>query len=160
MLRDSPETSFVNLDANTILHREQARVNPSWHRECRTHSARGDRGLIVASNILFLPFRKTHPVSPSEAIKQYISSKYDQHPDMFKQDLEEIDKLRNAAVNALEPHASGIRKIQAYAAQLVWMGGKFPIDVGQTNTILASKLLLIIECSDRSRFHVVCSNRI
>ena len=33
------------------------------------------------------------------------------------------------AVNALEPHVSGVRKIQAYAAQLVWMGGKFPVDV-------------------------------
>lgn len=44
-------------------------------------------------------------------------------------DLEAIDKLRADAVNSLEPHVSGIRKLTAYAAQLVWMGGKFPIDV-------------------------------
>lgn len=49
---------------------------------------------------------------------------------MFAKDLEAIDQLRHAAVSALEPHASGIRKLQAYAAQLVWMGGKFPVDVG------------------------------
>lgn len=49
---------------------------------------------------------------------------------MFKNDLEAIDKLRHDAVHALEPHASGVRKLQAYAAQLVWMGGKFPVDIG------------------------------
>ncbi|TKA78404.1 pH-response regulator protein palA/RIM20, partial [Cryomyces minteri] len=84
----------------------------------------------MASNILVLPFRKTHPVSLSAAIKQYISTKYDQHPDMFARDLELIDQLRSAAILAVEPHVTGIRKIQAYAAQLVWMGGKFPIDIG------------------------------
>ena len=48
---------------------------------------------------------------------------------MFKHDLDVIDKLRGDAVNSLEPHTSGIRKISAYCAQLVWIGGKFPIDV-------------------------------
>jgi programmed cell death 6-interacting protein len=67
----------------------------------------------------------------SEAIKQYISTKYDQHPDMFRRDLEEIDRMRADAVNSLEAHASGIRNLTAYAAQLVWIGGKFPIDVSQ-----------------------------
>ena len=59
----------------------------------------------------------------------YISTKYDQHPDIFARDLETIDQLRHAAVNALEPHGSGVRKLQTYAAQLSWMGGKFPVDV-------------------------------
>lgn len=80
----------------------------------------------VRSNILSLPFRKTHSVSLAEALKQYISKKYDQHPDMFAQDLEAIDRLRTDAVTSLEPHVSGIRKIAAYAAQLVWIGGKVP----------------------------------
>lgn len=65
----------------------------------------------------------------SAAIKQYISTKYDQHPDMFKKDLEAIDILRTNAVNSLEAHVSGVQKLTAYAAQLVWIGGKFPIDV-------------------------------
>lgn len=65
----------------------------------------------------------------SSAIKQYISTKYDQHPDMFARDLNLIDKIRAEAVNCLEAHTSGIRKLTAYAAQLVWIGGKFPIDV-------------------------------
>lgn len=49
---------------------------------------------------------------------------------MFQNDLEAIDKLRHAASHALEPHTSGVRKLQSYAAQLVWMGGKFPVDIG------------------------------
>ena len=64
------------------------------------------------------------------AIRQYISTKYDQHPDMFVKDLEAIDKLRADAVRSLDVHVSGLKKLTAYAAQLVWVGGKFPIDVG------------------------------
>ena len=48
---------------------------------------------------------------------------------MFIHDLETIDRLRMEAVTSLEAHVSGIRKLAAYAAQLVWIGGKFPIDV-------------------------------
>ncbi|KAF2471550.1 BRO1-domain-containing protein [Lindgomyces ingoldianus] len=84
----------------------------------------------MASNILFLPFRRSHSVNLSEAIKQYISSKYDQHPDMFTKDLETIDKLRSTAIHAQDPHPSNIPKLQSYAAQLVWISGKFPIDIG------------------------------
>ncbi|TAQ83198.1 hypothetical protein B7494_g8478 [Chlorociboria aeruginascens] len=53
----------------------------------------------MANAILFLPFRKTNSLALSDAIKQYISTKYDQHPDMFKQDLEVIDALRRDAIH-------------------------------------------------------------
>lgn len=89
-------------------------------------------------NILHIPFRRTHNVQLSGAIKSYISNKYDQHPDTFARDLEVIDHLRKDAVNALDPHASGVRKLQQYAAQLVWMGGKFPVDIGADFTWLSS----------------------
>ena len=49
---------------------------------------------------------------------------------MFTEDLHVIDSLRADAVNTLEAHVSGINKLSKYAAQLVFMGGKFPIDVG------------------------------
>lgn len=55
---------------------------------------------------------------------------------MFVGDLEAVDKLRADAVNSLDPHVSGIRKLTAYAAQLVWMGGKFPIDVSSPHGIV------------------------
>ena len=81
------------------------------------------------SNILQLPFRRSHTVSLSDAITQYISSKYDQRPDMFADDLLIIDRLRAEAINVQEPHVSGISRLVTYAAQLKWLGGKFPIDV-------------------------------
>ncbi|KAH8821259.1 BRO1-like domain-containing protein [Xylogone sp. PMI_703] len=85
---------------------------------------------MARQTILSLPFRKTSHVSLATAIKQYISGKYDQHPDMFKQDLEVIDALRRDAINVVEAHVSGIKKIAAYAGQLTWMSAKFPIDIG------------------------------
>lgn len=84
----------------------------------------------MTSNTLDLAFRRTQTISLSAAIKQYISTKYDQHPNMFTEDLKTIDKLRADAVSVTEPHPTGIKRIQMYAAQLVWLGGKFPIDVG------------------------------
>ena len=83
----------------------------------------------MASSILQIPFRHTNSVSISAAIKQYISSKYDQSPEMFVDDLRMIDELRANAINVQEPHFSGIKRLQIYAAQLRWIGGKFPIDV-------------------------------
>lgn len=82
-----------------------------------------------SSNQLSIPFRKSTQISFSSAITQYISKKYDQHPDMFRHDLEVIDSLRRDAVNVREAHPSGIKKLEAYASQLAWIGGKFPIDV-------------------------------
>lgn len=84
---------------------------------------------IALSNILQLPFRRSHSVSLSNAITQYISSRYDQRPDMFADDLLIIDRLRTEAINVQEPHVSGISRLVTYAAQLKWLGGKFPIDV-------------------------------
>lgn len=79
--------------------------------------------------MLSLPFRRSNHISLSSVIRQYINTKYDQHPDMFRQDLDAIDSLRRDAINVREPHPSGISILQAYIAQLLWIGGKFPIDV-------------------------------
>lgn len=62
-------------------------------------------------------------------MKQYISTKYDQHPDMFAEDFIIIDQMRSDAISLQEPHESGIARLVIYAAQLKWIGGKFPIDV-------------------------------
>ncbi|KIX06434.1 uncharacterized protein Z518_04410 [Rhinocladiella mackenziei CBS 650.93] len=81
-------------------------------------------------NVLEIPFRRTHPVDLSSAVKQYISTKYDQSPGMFADDLQEISHLRTDAINVHEAHVSGIRRLTRYAAQLRYIGGKFPIDIG------------------------------
>ena len=94
------------------------------------------------SNQLSLPFRKSTQISLSTAIRQYISKKYDQHPDMFRHDLEVIDSLRRDAVNVREAHPSGIKKLQAYAAQLQFIGSKFPIDVGIPPSLFRSSSTL------------------
>ena len=49
---------------------------------------------------------------------------------MFAEDLQLIDQMRADAVNVQEPHVSGIKRLTVYAAQLRWIGGKFPIDLG------------------------------
>ncbi|KAK3312926.1 BRO1-like domain-containing protein [Apodospora peruviana] len=85
---------------------------------------------MATFNILSIPFRKSTQISLSGAIQQYISKKYDQHPDMFRHDLEVVDSLRRNAVNVREAHESGVKTLQTYAGQLVWMSGKFPIDIG------------------------------
>ncbi|RDA94578.1 hypothetical protein CP533_2428 [Ophiocordyceps camponoti-saundersi (nom. inval.)] len=84
----------------------------------------------TTSSILSVPFRRSTNLTLSSTIRQYINSKYDQHPDMFRQDLEVVDALRRDAVNVREPHPSCIKKLQAYAGQLSWISGKFPIDIG------------------------------
>ena len=84
----------------------------------------------MARNILEVPFRRTHPVDLSSAVKQYVSTKYEQSPSMFAEDLRVLDKLRNDAINVREAHVSGVKRLQIYAAQLRYLGGKFPIDIG------------------------------
>ncbi|KAK4149089.1 pH-response regulator protein palA/prr-1 [Chaetomidium leptoderma] len=84
---------------------------------------------MTTSNVLSLPFRKSTQISLASSIRQYISNKYDQHPDMFRHDLDVIDSLRRDAVHTRDAHPSGIKKLQTYAGQLVWMTGKFPIDI-------------------------------
>jgi programmed cell death 6-interacting protein len=54
---------------------------------------------------------------------------------MFADDLMIIDRLRSEAVNVQEPHISGISRLVAYAAQLKWLGGKFPIDVRNSSGV-------------------------
>lgn len=58
---------------------------------------------------------------------------------MFADDLLIIDRLRTEAINVQEPHVSGISRLVTYAAQLKWLGGKFPIDVGARHIFVREK---------------------
>ncbi|CAK7563655.1 MAG: pH-response regulator protein palA/rim20 [Sporothrix epigloea] len=82
------------------------------------------------SNQLPLPFRKSTHLSLATVIRRYVTEKYGQHPDTFREDLDVIDTLRRDAVNVREAHPSGIKKLQAYAGQLAWISGKFPVEIG------------------------------
>lgn len=109
----------------------------------------------MQNNILAVPFRKGAHLMLSSAIRQYISTKYDQHPDMFRQDLDVIDVLRRDAINVREPHPTGVPRLQAYAGQLVWISGKFPIDVRPPLVHLGTSVSNSIPYVDRRRFHLV-----
>jgi programmed cell death 6-interacting protein len=54
---------------------------------------------------------------------------------MFADDLLILDRLRAEAVNVQEPHVSGVSRLVTYAAQLKWLGGKFPVDVRMLDSI-------------------------
>ena len=80
----------------------------------------------------------------SEAIKRYISTRYNQAPDLFAGDLEAVNQLRMAAVQAVEPHTNNVRKLQVYAAQLAWLEEKLPKDVGWVNPFTKSSVSLMV----------------
>lgn len=84
----------------------------------------------MASNILEIPFRKSQNVDLSTAIKSYISTRYEESPEKYADDIRAIEALRQDAITTLEPHVSGVQRLARYAAQLQYMSGKFPIDVG------------------------------
>ncbi|KPI44089.1 pH-response regulator protein palA/RIM20 [Cyphellophora attinorum] len=81
-------------------------------------------------NILEIPFHKSHAVDLSSAIKSYIAKHYEQSPSTFNDQLRAIDQLRDSAINVLEPHVSGLAKLQRYIAQLQYISGKFPVEIG------------------------------
>lgn len=82
-----------------------------------------------AGGMLHLPFRRTHPVCISEAIRHFILTKFDHVSKAYAGDLQTIDQLRMAAVQVTDPRGDNIQKLQVYAAQLVWLEGKLPEDV-------------------------------
>lgn len=79
--------------------------------------------------MLYLPFRRTHDIRLSEAIKRCIENNCNQAPSHFAADLENIDNQRVAAIQVVEPHINNVRKLQAYAAQLICLERKIPKDV-------------------------------
>src|SRR5688572_28342830 len=100
-----------------------------------------------------ISFRKATSLKLSDAVKQYISTKYDQHPDMFSSDLAAIDQLRADAVNVQEVHVSGIHKLARYAGHLQWISGKFPIDVCRPR--IGKEKCAHVHTVDRSELHMV-----
>lgn len=51
------------------------------------------------SNLLYVPTRRTQPISISEGIKKCISDEYKQHPDKYLKELQAIDSLRESIVD-------------------------------------------------------------
>ncbi|KAK9474360.1 BRO1-like domain-containing protein [Dipodascopsis tothii] len=85
--------------------------------------------MALQSNMLTVPLRTTEPVQLATAIRHSIEVSYDQHPDMFKDDVDEINKLRESAV-VKDVHVATLKRLVRYFMQLTFMSSKFPADIG------------------------------
>ncbi|KAK9449031.1 BRO1-like domain-containing protein [Limtongia smithiae] len=82
----------------------------------------------MATNLLTVPLRHADPVPLASALRAYIEHSYDQHPDMFRLDITELQRLRDAAV-AAEVRPSSISMLTRYFVQLTFITAKFPADI-------------------------------
>ncbi|KAK9461740.1 BRO1-like domain-containing protein [Lipomyces oligophaga] len=83
---------------------------------------------MMVSNMLSIPLRRTDQISLTPAIRSYIETSYDQHPDMFKNDIAELERLRSE-VASLEVRLSSCEKFTRYFVQLTYLSVKFPADI-------------------------------
>ncbi|KAK9359444.1 BRO1-like domain-containing protein [Lipomyces starkeyi] len=83
---------------------------------------------MSTSNFLAIPLRRTDHIGLTPAISAYIEQSYDQHPGMFKNDIAELERLRNNVVNP-EIRASSATNLTRYFIQLTFLSSKFPADI-------------------------------
>ncbi|KAK9239551.1 BRO1-like domain-containing protein [Lipomyces kononenkoae] len=83
---------------------------------------------MSTSNFLTIPLRRTDHVELPPAIMAYIEQGYDQHPAMFKDDIAELERLRNSVVSP-EVRASSVANLTRYFVQLAFLSSKFPADI-------------------------------
>lgn len=83
----------------------------------------------MSSNQLHVPLRTTERAPLIAGLSHLIEDVYEQHPDRFRTDIEELDSLRqNAASISLD--SSGIETLTSYFTALSAVTPKFPYDTG------------------------------
>ncbi|KAI0749790.1 pH-response regulator [Daedaleopsis nitida] len=81
-------------------------------------------------NQLSIPFKKTYIVPLRETVREYIFTHYtDTHPDAYKWDINQWEKLRAEAVSTTV-HIDRVKALISYHAQLVFILTKLPPDIG------------------------------
>ncbi|EJF64930.1 pH-response regulator [Dichomitus squalens LYAD-421 SS1] len=81
-------------------------------------------------NQLSIPFKRTYVIPIREAVRQYILSHYtDTHPDAYKWDIGQWEKLRAEAISSVV-HIDRVNALISYHAQLVFILTKLPHDIG------------------------------
>ncbi|CAG8473217.1 3078_t:CDS:2 [Ambispora leptoticha] len=80
-------------------------------------------------NIVFIDFKRTERIGLTRTLRDYIQFSYAEHPDAYIDDFRVLDELRSDCLN-LEVHYNALNRLLKYYGQLVFIGSKFPIDVG------------------------------
>ncbi|KAM5535914.1 hypothetical protein V8D89_010354 [Ganoderma adspersum] len=81
-------------------------------------------------NQVSIPFKRTYVVPIREATREYILSHYtDTHPDAYRWDIGQWEKLRSEAVQSVV-HVDRVNALISYHAQLVFILTKLPSDIG------------------------------
>ncbi|CDH53916.1 ph signal transduction protein [Lichtheimia corymbifera JMRC:FSU:9682] len=81
------------------------------------------------SNMLSIDTKSTERVTWTPHLRKYISNGYAEHPDIYTDDFRVLDELRNDCIY-MEANEKALNRLIKYYAQLVFIGSKFPIDVG------------------------------
>ncbi|CAJ0831811.1 2172_t:CDS:10 [Entrophospora sp. SA101] len=81
------------------------------------------------SNIVSLNFKQTERIALTKVLREYVLKAYGEHPDAYTDDFRVLDELRTDCLN-LEVHRNALHRLLKYYGQLVFIGSKFPIDVG------------------------------
>ncbi|KAJ2964193.1 hypothetical protein NQZ79_g843 [Umbelopsis isabellina] len=83
----------------------------------------------ASTNLLAVEVKKTEKVSLTQVLRDYISNAYAEHPDLYTDDFRVLDELRMDCIHLGSQH-NALNRLIKYYGQLVFIGSKFPIDVG------------------------------
>ena len=73
-------------------------------------------------NHLSIPFKKTYTIPLKEAVRDYLDSRVDSHPEEFKWDIERWETLRKAGVGEVVHNDSIKPALRSVASLLSWSG--------------------------------------
>ncbi|CAO3682458.1 unnamed protein product [Umbelopsis vinacea] len=83
----------------------------------------------ASTNLLAVDVKKTEKVALTQVLRDYISNAYAEHPDLYTDDFRVLDELRMDCIHLGAQH-NALNRLIKYYGQLVFIGSKFPIDVG------------------------------
>ncbi|CAO3587926.1 unnamed protein product [Absidia cylindrospora] len=82
-----------------------------------------------SANMLACEVKRTEKLTWTPYLREYISNGYAEHPDLYTDDFRLLDELRNDCIY-VESNEKALNRLIKYYAQLVFIGSKFPIDIG------------------------------
>ncbi|CAO3677492.1 unnamed protein product [Umbelopsis ramanniana] len=83
----------------------------------------------ATTNLLAVEVKRTEKVALTQVLRDYISNAYAEHPDLYTDDFRVLDELQMDCIHLGAQH-NALNRLIKYHGQLVFIGSKFPIDVG------------------------------